>query len=380
MRTLHVTTSTPSEIRQQRTTIADYELPYAWRGNLCYEAGTYNSYVYDSQTSCADTTYQLVLSVYATTYDTLSYNVCRGDSVSYAGNWYKSPIVISDTLPYLKYGRSHITSFTLTVQDSTRLESLYMKDDCADANELVAVPQYSGLKPQTYSLQFVGEKPRREGFSDISEEPFTGEIRIPMPQKNTDSYVTPGEYRVRLALSNGVCGTVVQETTFTIKYPSWIMEQNWGNVIALLNEKYNGGYRFTGYKWMVLGKKNIVSTQPYLQSDYLMAGDTVIVSLAREGEGFVQSCPYVVKAYEGMSYQYPILVYPTSAPRREPLVTVKTEEKGMCYVYDYAGHQIQELAINNAEQTLTLPAVSGCYLLVFRMNNGEVSSRRVIVY
>ena len=380
VRTLHLTTTTPPELRQSRTTIADYELPYAWRGNLYYEAGTYVSNVYNASTSCVDTAYQLLLSVITTAYDTLTYNICRGDSVAFAGEWYKQNTVTSDTLPYLKYGRSQVTFFNLTVQDSTHLESLYMKDDCADASELVAVPVYSGVRPQTYSLQFVGEKARLEGFSDIVEEPFTGEIRIPMPQQKMDTYVTPGEYRVRLTLSNGVCGTVVQETTFTIKYPSWIMEQNWGNVIALLNDKFNGGYRFTGYKWSVLGKKNIVSTQPYLQSDFLQAGDTVIVSLAREGEGFVPSCPFIVKPYEGASHAYPILVYPTAAPRRNTLVTVKTEKQGTCCVYDYSGHLINTVSIEGGEQSFALPQVSGCYLLVFRMNGGEVSSERVIVY
>ncbi|MBQ7192498.1 MAG: T9SS type A sorting domain-containing protein [Paludibacteraceae bacterium] len=379
VRTLHLTVSRPAINDLTKLTIADYETPFLWRNKKYYDTGIYEDYVYDADNDCVDTTYTLNLTVLTTRRDTTEYTICRGDSVCFSGVWYKDNITVNDTLDYLRYNRSAISQFILHVQDSTLLLSLRMRDDCADANEIVAVPVYSGVRPQTYSLQFIGDMAKRAGFENIEEEPFSGEIHIPMPARYGGEYVNPGEYRCRLTLSNGVCGTVVQETNFTIKYPSWIMEQNWGNVVALLNNAYNGGYRFSGYRWTVVGKPNITSTQPFLQSDYLSPGDTVYVSLAREGEDYVPSCPIVIQE-AGTPHPYPILVYPTSAPRQQPQITVETPTNGRCYVYDQTGRLCTETVLSDTKQTLVLPCVSGCYMLVLRMADGYTTTRKIILY
>lgn len=380
IRTLHLTTHRPPYTVPSKATVADYEMPYLWRGRYYNEQGTWEDYLYDTISACIDTTYRLQLTVLNTKRDTLSpVTICRGDSITYKGQYYYNDTIISDTLDYHKFGKSVITRFTLNVQDSTHLKELRMRDDCADAEEIVAIPIYTGVKPQTYSLQFIGTLAHQEGFKDIEEEPFSGEIRIPMPQRVAPAYVTPGEYRCRLTLSNGVCGIVVQETTFTLKYPSSIMQQNWGNVVALFNEHYNGGYRFSAYRWTVIGKSQIYSTQPYLMSEYLEPGDSVIVSLAREGEDFIPSCPLVIQSY-GQTYPYPILVYPTSAPKHKAAITVEAQQKGKCIIYDETGHVCLETPLTDDKQTLRLPPVSGCYLMIFRMEDGYQTTRKIIIY
>ena len=165
-----------------------------------------------------------------------------------------------------------------------------------------------------------------------------------------------------------------------LKYPSWIMEQNWGNVVALLNSAYNGGYNFVGYKWTVLGRKNIVSTKPYLESDYLEPGDSVIVSLSRDGEHYVPSCPLVIREYAANTHPYPILVYPTSAPRARAVVTLEAEEQGTCGIYNAQGTLCGDIRFVNGKQEILLPQVPGCYMLVFRTAGGYSVTRKILVY
>ena len=381
IRELTLAFNTQPVVVRRAVTIADYQLPYLWRNSDYVRAGSYTDYAYRTATGCVDTLYQLDLEVLPTTYDTVRYAICRGDSVLFAGRWYKSSVLTADTLDYRRAGRSAITQLVLHVQDSTRLESISMRDDCADASEMIVSLNYSGAAPEKYSVEFIGDQARQVGFEDIIDEPYTGEIRIPVPQQKGDAFYTaPGEYRFRLSLGNSLCGNTAQETAFMLKYPSWIMEQNWGNVVALLNSAYNGGYNFVGYKWTVLGRKNIVSTKPYLESDYLEPGDSVIVSLSRDGEHYVPSCPLVIREYAANTHPYPILVYPTSAPRARAVVTLEAEEQGTCGIYNAQGTLCGDIRFVNGKQEILLPQVPGCYMLVFRTAGGYSVTRKILVY
>jgi hypothetical protein len=381
IRELTLSFTTQPVIIRRAQTIADYQLPYLWRNSDYVRAGTYNDYAYNNVTGCVDTLYQLELEVLPTSYDTLKYSICRGDSILFAGQWYKSSILTADTLDYRRAGRSAITQLILHVQDSTRLESLTMYDDCADATEMRVALTYTGAAPEKYSVEFIGETAHQVGFEDVIDEPYTGDIRIAIPQQKGDAYyIDPGEYRFRLSLGNRLCGSTSQEAVFTLKYPSWIMEQNWGNVVALLNSAYNGGYEFVGYKWTVLGRKNIVSTQPYLSSDYLEPGDSVIVSLSRDGEHYISSCPLIIREYTSSIHPYPILVYPTSAPRARSVVNLEAEMRGRCLVYNAEGQLCGETSFEEGKQTVALPPVSGCYMIVLRTADGYSVTRKILIY
>ena len=115
------------------------------------------------------------------------------------------------------------------------------------------------MRPINYSIQF-DEPAHAEGFVDIIDKPFGVDIvaEVPMPHKSKvlyqehTAYVRPNYYTMRLALDNSVCGVSRSDSlTLLIRYPSWILEQNWDDVVAPLRAEYNGGYEFGAYTWYV---------------------------------------------------------------------------------------------------------------------------------
>lgn len=58
-----------------------------------------------------------------------------------------------------------------------------------------------------------------------------------------------GNYKVTVVIHNPWCDIDTDTLNFTLNLPSSIVEAKWDNVLAILNEKYNGGYQFCSYQW-----------------------------------------------------------------------------------------------------------------------------------
>ena len=362
-----------------RVNVPDYELPYIWRHQTYLTSGNYEDYTYDLSNGCVDSVYRLQLNVIETRYDTLSYQICRGDSILFRRQWYNRTTYMTDTLRDMQAGRSEITILDLQVFDSTRVSGISVTSDCADADEVLLQTTFTGVKPDTYSLRFLDDKAYQNGFSDQTNQPFSATIRIPVPAHSGTSYTRPDNYRVRITFYNGTCGYVAHEADFTLKYPSWIMEQKWDHMIALLNENNNGGYRFTGYRWQVKGK-NITSTEPFFYSPSLMEGDTVIVSLSLDGTGYVESCPFIVRGYQTIYHEHPIVVYPTAAPAHNAAFRIEAQTAGEWTAVNSAGEICAQGTYNDTEDRFNLPPVSGCYLIILRGQDGVTTTKKVILY
>ena len=376
---LNLTVYARNYAEAMRVNVADYELPYIWRNQPYLVSGNYEDYTYDLKKGCIDSVYRLQLNVIPTLYDTISYTICQGDSVQYNRQWYYRTTALMDTLHDMQTGRSAITFFDLQVVDSTRISSIDVISDCADAEEVLLRTRYTGAPPQSYSLRFLDDKAYQRGFTDQINRPFTQQIAIPIPAHTGTTYTQPDNYRLRISYYSGTCGTVTSDTVFTLRYPSWIMEQNWDHVIALLNDKYNGGYRFTAYRWSI-PKKNITSTDPYFYSPLMTAGDTVIVALSVNGIDYIESCPFVVQPLKNIYHNQPILVYPTAAPARNAVVNIRSDRQGTWTLIDTAGRVCAEGNVSNGTHSLQLPAVSGCYLIIFNSQDGLTTTQKIVLY
>ena len=371
-------------------TIADYQLPYPWHGRLYTETGTY----YDTLNTVhgCDSVVTMRLRVYTT--DTLRYNpvICKGQSYVFNGVTYTESTYIEEMSDYRKVGYSRCIIFNLLVVDTTRLIALTMDDDvCADETSITLTPTYTGAQPAEYSVTFLDKKARLEGFTDILNAPYTGSITIPMPLKPAGFFVSPGYYRIRVSLGNGNCAFEPLESEFLVRYPSSIMCQKWGDVVALYNESVNGNFSFSDYSWDVLGKNVHQEHSPYLYSSLLEPGDQVVVNLTRKGETqAIPSCPLTITYYSNPD-GVPVLLAPSRVARTAPVTQLEATADGYYRIYDAMGHMVEEQNFYAGKQEVTLPAVSGFYLIRFHLENyansdgfipqeKQVIVERVLVY
>ena len=178
---------------------------------------------------------------------------------------------------------------------------------------------------------------------------------------------------MRLVLDNGVCGLSRSDSIrVLVKYPSWIIEQNWGDVVAPLKADYNGGYEFAQTEWYVNDVLQPNNGAGYLYSKQLHAGDQVVMKAMRAGENyFIPSCPLTIVDPNPDVYVNPIIVY--------PVVTIDALIQGEYELYSSTGKFISTGTFEEGETKVTLPLVCGIYFI--RARQGEkVSSHKVLIY
>lgn len=214
------------------------------------------------------------------------------------------------------------------------------------------------------------------GLVDVAEcETDAGQIKVPMTAN-----VLPGNYSAKLVFSDIVCGDHEYTMPIKIYYASSIMEQKWNNVLALLNENYNGGYKFTDYQWYKNGKAMPGETNSYLYlnpDENFELTDQYYVKVTREKDNIkTYSCVIPLTLHTDVT-EYPTLnmVSPSSKVKL-PAIAISAQ----CYVYDCSGLliSISDLRVGN-EPEITAPSQSGVYLVRLAFEDGKNQTYKLIV-
>ena len=372
------------------TTIIDYE-SVTWRGKTYNQSGTYDR-SWPTIHDC-DSTYSLRLTVIPTQRDTLTKTICADDSYFWRGKLYNTDGFYSDTVRSIQTNFSAIYSLRLIVAYPTTITSAKTSEVCADDDAFDIEFEYDGAKPEYYNVYF-DALAKREGFRDVINARFGSDMiaHIDLPKFSTvayesDSeshpqYVRPDYYTMRLVLDNGICG-ISQSTDLTllVKYPSWIIQQNWDDVVAPLRPELNGGYNFVQYEWYINNELVPMHGLGYLHNDNLQIGDEVVMSVVREGENYsIPTCPIVITKAKPTA-TYPTLdVYPTQAPRHAPVVTLQSEQDGSYSIYSSTGTLIETGTFSQGAQQLTLPAVNGIWFIRTQTMSGQTDTHKIMIY
>ena len=367
------------------TTITDYQ-SVIWRGKTYFEAGEYHR-SWPTVQDC-DSTYTLSMKVVETLRDTATVTICSGQSYSWRGKKIEADGFYADTVWQPEARFSAIYALRLIVAYPTNIVSARTGDICADADGFDIYFEYAGERPTHYSVYF-DALAKREGFVDIIDEPLYGEMvaHIQLPQFNSIAYEThpyyvrPDYYTLHIALDNGVCGISRSDSvTLLIKYPSWILEQNWMDVVAPLKSAYNGGFEFAKTEWFVNDVPQPKATAGYLYSTELIKGDQVVMKATRKGENYaIPTCPLVITDPVTTNHDVPVIVNPTQAPKTRPIFKVTAPQDGLYEVYSATGLLILKGTILAGETEITLPPTNGMFFIRALQGN-ETSSHKVLVY
>ena len=271
----------------------------------------------------------------------------------------------------------------------TFITSANVSEICADDKSFDISFTYTGARPTTYSI-FFDQLAKNEGFTDVINKPFLGEDRVataPVPTKTEvvylehTGYVRPNRYGMRLVLDNGVCGKSQSDSlSVLVKYPSWIIEQNWNDVVAPLKKSYNGGYEFSQTNWYINGVEQPNNNLGYMQSSRLRDGDEVVMVATRKGENYsVPTCPLIIAIDNTTAYEEPILVYPTRAPRFAARITIEAPQGGEYAIYSSTGMLISSGTLTEGATQVNLPPTCGMYF-VRTAHQGDKATHKVVIY
>ncbi len=358
----------PSYSFEESATICDYE-KYKFQGRLLNKTGVYVDTI-PTVHGC-DSVYTLHLQATPTKKDSINVSICLDDYYLFGGNKIYEDGVYRDTLTDPQENGCEIHTLRLRTVASTIISRARVDDACADSTRYQIKYHYNGPAPISYSLYY-DDYAKEMGFEDVLDAPFTGYIYDNIPQFPGKEYLKPDIYHVRLEFNNGVCnpGESAFDLSFMIKYPSWILEQNWNDVVAVLNENYNGGYKFKQFDWYVNNREHEHDAKSYIYTPhYLHTGDLVYAQLTRSEDDYaICTCPLMIRD-KSNSYasDEPVLV---AVNNMSKMLTIAVQKPMSYMILSASGIVMQSGSIETAGTTIipySLP--SGLYVIVFTEGN-----------
>ena len=255
---------------------------------------------------------------------------------------------------------------------------------------------YSGeFQPVSYTVRY-DSLAQEAGFEDqedilMAPDQRAGteyELYIPTPViEQKENYPRPDRYHATIAFENGVClsdSLMTFPLEITMSYPNWLLEQRHGDVIAILNDTYNGGYTWSGYQWYEGDSMLVGQTRPYLHIPTgLTPGAYYHVELVRtdETEAFptceIQAVNNPVNNDFEPTMGY-LSVTPTCVVTGHPVIYILSRKDGTYRVTTTDGHLVTEGVFRADVTELELPAVTGMYIVQLWSNDTPEEPYRAI--
>ena len=326
----------PVYVIETDATICDFE-SYNFRGKILTEPGIYYDRLVGGE-GC-DSVYQLNLRVLPTMrLDTTYAEICLGDTIHFGPYSYSQSGIYYDTIYVEGDDRCGLRVLNLQVVHPTIITSAQVYEVCADDDIYQIIYDYEGPEPTSYSIYY-GPRAKAQGFVDVIDRPYDGTVTDRLPRiADFGLYIRPDQYEVQLEFKNEICNahTVRYTMPLLIRYPSWILEQKWNDVVALLNDRKNGGYHFSSYQWLRNGRPVQGATGSYLYlPNEMQLGDIIEVQLTREGDTYaIPSCPlHIVDRKHHQKTEHPELVTFGISGR----MRIQSQQSGTYYIYSATG-------------------------------------------
>ena len=346
--------------------------------NTWLEPRTYQfSRTYPTVLAGCDSTLRLDITI-APNFDSIwTDTICRGEIYNLFGQLLTEPGNYTAQQPN-RWGCSTFYYLTLEEVPLTTFE-LDVEPVCVDqdgsANVYLLHYTFDGDAPISYSLRY-DSAAHAEGFEDaedvvIGKDELTLVLAVPSYTQPTD-YPRPGVYQAQIAFNNGICLTdslMTYDFDLEMNYPAWLTEQRYGDVIALLNESYNGGYLWSEYQWYQGDSLLVGQTKPYLHIPTgLIVGEQYHVMLTREGETEAYpTCPITVVRNPNDNDYMPTMGYlsvtPTCIVTANPVTHILSRKGGTYRIASSEGRLISEGSFAADVTPIQLPSVDGMYII-----------------
>jgi hypothetical protein len=320
--------------------------------------------------SVTDTLYLKVMDRVRENEDT---TICKGET--FRGKVYNQSgiyILEADTIPS-SVGCDIIVTTTLNVIESVVAEIGEIEAFCSytstETPEFITIPYkvLEGIAP-AYNITFTGKA--ADVFGPGGNFPTDGSnitIKIPADTR-------PDKYTAVVVFGDARCGGESKiPVEFVIQYRRSILEQNWNDVIAILNDKYNGDFKFSKYQWYKDGTAIKDATGSYIYvEDGLDMNAQYSVALTREGEDYaIFTCSIQPSTKTDVSTS-PVIVQ-----GQQNIIMVTTTTSGIIKVYDIYGRLMQTQSTANNYAEFTLPA--GMYIVEINLDNGSRITEKIAI-
>ena len=391
--TLHLNVL-PSSSTKEVFSLCDSELPYVWNGITCTKGGDY-TYTTVNAAGC-DSVVTLQLAVRYKSAGEQSVKICEqelpymwnGITCTQGGDYTYTTVNAAgcDSVATLHLTTESCVPPCAALQAKVTLDTL-----CADDRYLPLEIEVSSGRIRSYEVRF-DEAARKQGFNDLPAQAYQGrtpDIAVPR-NADTTRYVRPDNYNLTLTLTDTCGGVQDFKLSFTVLYPAWIILQRWNDVLALLNERYNGGYTFSSIRWFHEGSE-LEARGEHNSYIYILPTlgfeEAYWAELTRtdDGKTFRTCYKYPHHTNKDRTSFVPEKIRLVPAEGRRYCWQVSTELSGTYMLYDVCGRMLRPGRFGSsgerggAEDILDLSDLghAGCFLVVFHADDGTVETKKL---
>ena len=340
--------------------------PYVWNSEEFLESGTYKRTL-NSVHGC-DSIVTLHLRFIEPVHTYIADTIVSGESLTWEGSTYTT----SGNYEHV-YERGNgcdsIATLALVVNNLQTSQQPQIETTCADAgahelNLNITDGWYDEIR-LTYA-----DTLRVFGFTNDTLRFTTTAaslVSIGLPKN-----AIAGIYTTQLTLLFHGKTVLSRPITFTLLYPSSVIEQAWNDVLAVLTHDYNGGYDFVSFQWYKNGVAIPGATHSYI-SEPLQDGDLYSCLLTDSRGVQLMTCEME------SSSKSKIRISPTIARPNEH-ITIEMPEAGEVSVFDVNGQHILSATLDEGLNRIAAPNNNGIYLIsVTSDNKTKNTSQKIIV-
>lgn len=337
-------------------------------GEPLTEAGVYlHGIKYAGRVECDSVVVRLTLSVIEPVYaEVEAVSICEGDEYDFNGKKLTEAGLYHDTVRTVEGCDSVIYTLDLSVTEldvgiPARVEA------CADSGVAHIPFTANGADIVSYRME----------FGSAGVPPAEGDVEGDAVAVQLPDSLRPGIYGATLTLVERECGEKALPVELAVQYPAGIVRQKWNNVLAVLNENYNGGYRFDTFQWykdgvLLDGEYSPVLYIPYGQLD---TASYYQVEMMRVGDGAILKCCPVWPVHKDEAQ---FAAAPTVLSGGG-VVHAVSSGSGVARLYTSGGARVADFDLQPGDNRLPMPTVSGVYLLSVELDGGYRAVEKIVV-
>ena len=268
---------------------------------------------------------------------------------------------------YLKtkdYGCDSIVYLNLNVHNKLRINMDSMFVVCGDIGHFLMPFMVETGEAKEYLLTAKLDNKPIDDYEVTDGTLSTNAVPFEIPVD-----IEPNVYNLTITFKDTISGDVVKNVDLAVLYPSSVIAQRWGDVLAIKNEEL-AGYEFISYQWYKNGQLLPNDTLGYHYEENgldLTAEYQALLTRATDSVAML-TCPVVPQPFDKANDM------PTLVLRNEQ---VNAPQDGTARWINTYGMTINEQYVNKGDM-LTAPAQQGMYLLVISENN-TIKTWRILV-
>ena len=338
--------------------------PYMFNGTPYYYTGCYSDTLKTYYGCDSISTLNLFMAIPK---DTLVYDTICSDE-----DYYFAEEKIEQSGEYVYkgesiYGCDSIVTLKILVNQAFHADFDSLASVCIDDSEIrVSYELVSGFL-DVYTAQIISNT---DSFTIENLMPQGGNLVIPMPED-----IEPGRYSLQLKFGEKSCDTSIEGKVIPLEiyYSKDILVQRWGDVLAVTNELYNGGYSFVFFQWFKNGVaiEGATSSILYLEEGLDLTAQYSVLLTRGDNNVTLMTCDADLIDFGQEESQVVVFSEDNST------VNVSSRQNAKVKIWLTSGLLLTEAEIFKGENAINL--AKGMYIFEFIFEDNRHEIEQVIV-